>query len=693
MKAEKFTSAVIGFLLALLLSVGAVGCFTTAFSLELKSFGLVILWCAGASAFFAAAYSKKHGGIAVLLALLGLAIYQWQLGEFGEQFWQLVYRVSHIYNEAYHWGVFQLVDTPWNAGRADLPMMALGTILALTAAWSVCRGRGVSLPVGLSLLPLLLSVVVTDTVPEEIFLFPLILGMLLLLLTGNARQNSPRQGNRLTVFAVLPVILGLGILFLAMPREGYTGHADALREQLASFVQSLSLQREEPVKITLPDKKPVVPENINLSTLGRRQDSPEAVLSVTAETGGTLYLRGQDYDVYDGTFWRTSENRVEDFRYDGINLGYVAVETRQELNRMYLPYYPRGGLSLIGGKYNNLRMEISYAFIRTGLPDNWKETADSTDGPSLGGYYLTLPEDTGNAARELLAPILEGCVSRSDMAHAIGEYVRQTAVYDKNTDPMPEGAGDFALWFLGEAETGYCIHFATAATVLLRAAGIEARYVSGYQTSLQSGETKIVTGENAHAWVEYYEPGLKAWLVLDPTPASGQPAPTQETQAQTEPSILPTETTLPKNTPAEETIPPTQWQETEPVPTQPEPEKSLPAWVGRVAGAVLSLILLAMLLEGQVRMRFALRRWDQHRGSPNRQALRRWREAERLGKLLGKVPLEELKDLALKANYSQHTMTETELEIFDRWLEEARQTLKKKPLILRILYRYVFAAI
>lgn len=699
MKTEKFKSAAIGFFLALLLSVGGVGCFTTAFSLHLEHFGKVILWCGAASLFFTAAYSLKHGGIGVLLALAAAAGYQWRLGDFSQQFWQLVYRVSHIYNEAYHWGVFQLVDTPWNAGQADLPMMALGTLLALAAAWSVCREKGTSVPVGLSLLTLLPCVVVTDTVPQEFFLYLLLLGMLLLLLTGTARQENPCQGNRLTLFAVLPVMLGLGILFLAIPKDGYVSHAGAVREQLALWFQSIPQKGDSTLNITLPEEKPLIPETVNLSTLGRRQDSPEEVLSVTAETGGTLYLRGQDYDIYDGTFWRSSKNRVEDFRYDGERLGYVTVETRQELNRLYLPYYPRGGLSLIGGNYDNLRMERNYSFVRTGLPDNWKELADAgnaeSGSPALGGYYLTLPEDTEAGARELLAPVLEGLTSRSDKAHAIGEFVRQTAVYDKNTEPMPEGGGDFALWFLREAETGYCVHYATAATVLLRAAGIEARYVSGYQISLHSGEEKTATGENAHAWVEYYEPGLNAWLILDPTPAQGLPDPTQETQGQTETLPAPTEETPPETQPVEEpTIPqPTQGavQETAPVPTPPEPQKHLPPWAGKAAFTILTVLLLAALLEGQVRLRRSLRRWDQHQGNCNRQALRRWREAERLKKLLDGDAMEELKRLALKAKYSQHTLTEAELEVFDRRLREARFALQEKPLYLRILYRYIFA--
>lgn len=695
MRSETGKTAVVGFLFAMLLSLGAAGCLITAFDLTLESQLRIALWCGGASLFFAAAFSVKHGGILALLAVAGATLWQWRLGDLGEQFWQLVYRITHVYNEAYHWGVIQMVKTPWNAGQADLPMMALGTCLSAAAAWSVCRGKSAAIPVCLGMLPLLLCVVVTDTVPEAPYLYLLILGILLLLLTGTSRQSSPHQGNWLTIFGAVPVILGLGALFLVLPKDGYVGHAEAAREQLASWLQRLPPWTEAEPEITFTQSKPIVPENINLSTLGRRQDSAKKVLSVTAETGGTLYLRGQDYDIYDGTFWRTSENRVEEFGYEGVNLGYVVVETEEALSRMYLPYYPRGGLSLIGGKYDNLRIAASYSFVRTGLPEGWQALASAGGGDTLGGYYRVLPEETETAARELLAPILEGTKTRQDAVYAIGEYVRQSAVYDKNTDPMPEGGGDFALWFLREAETGYCVHYATAAAVLLRAAGIDARYVSGYQVPVKAGETAIATEDNAHAWVEYYEPGLDAWLILDPTPADGRPDPRQETQGQTE-TLAPTvpEETQPETAEMEQTIQTLPQPTFVPAETEPEPEKRpLPSWVRKTVITVCAFLLLGALLEGQYVLRRGLRRWDQSRGDRNRRALSLWREAERLGRLLGQAPPEALEALALKAKYSQHTLTEAELESFRSWLGEAERALGEKPLYLRLWYRYIFAAI
>lgn len=694
MKADKILTAVIAFVLALVLALGAVGCLITAFDLRLESLKNVIFWCALGAFLGALFFSFRHGCLPAALAAAAWIGYQWRLGAFGEALRQLIYRITHVYNQAYHWGVIQLVDTPWDAGTADLPLIALGLLLAAAVTWTVCRGKSGALPVCLSLLPLLICVVVTDTIPSETCLYLLILGQLLLTLTAGARREH--QGTRMTLYAALPVILALGVLFLAIPRDGYVSHADDLRERMSSWFQTLPQKGVDVLESVTVSFQTVDPETVDLASLGKRRDSQVEVMSVTAENGGALYLRGQDYDVYDGTSWHTSPNRVESFGCEGVNLGYVVVQTRQEEENLYLPYYPRDALSLIGGKYENLRIAKEYSFLRYGLPQLWQEKAEGTGRKD---EYLALPEDAEAAARELLAPILEGKTTRVEKAQAIADYVRQSAPYSRDTGPMPPDAGDFALWFLQEGETGYCVHFATAATVLLRAAGIEARYVSGYMKPMRAGETETFTGENAHAWAEYYAPGLDTWIILEATPAEGLPPGDQGSQeTQTVPETLPpmTEGSEPQPQPSA----PTQPAETTPqMPTIPEsqavPEerKSLPGWARKTITVLLILACSWGALEGQRAARQGLRRWKQHHGQPNRMALHLWQETERVAKLLRQPPPEELKALAVKAKFSQHTLTDGELDTFDRWLAQGRAELKGKSRLLIPVYRYVFAAI
>lgn len=80
----------------------------------------------------------------------------------------------------------------------------------------------------------------------------------------------------------------------------------------------------------------------------------------------------------------------------------------------------------------------------------------------------------------------------------------------------PHGIDEF--WF--DRRLGFCEHYASAFVVALRAAGVPARIVTGYQghdAERQDGWT-VVRNANAHAWAEYWLPG-QGWLRADPTAA------------------------------------------------------------------------------------------------------------------------------------------------------------------------------
>src|SRR4029453_18300569 len=65
---------------------------------------------------------------------------------------------------------------------------------------------------------------------------------------------------------------------------------------------------------------------------------------------------------------------------------------------------------------------------------------------------------------------------------------------------------------------GYCEHYATLMTVLLRGGGIPARSVHGFLPGTLDKRTGFETVANsaAHAWVEVYFPGY-GWFMFDPT--------------------------------------------------------------------------------------------------------------------------------------------------------------------------------
>ncbi|MEO8801823.1 MAG: DUF3488 and transglutaminase-like domain-containing protein [Rudaea sp.] len=74
--------------------------------------------------------------------------------------------------------------------------------------------------------------------------------------------------------------------------------------------------------------------------------------------------------------------------------------------------------------------------------------------------------------------------------------------------------------FLFETRRGFCEHYASAFTFLMRAAGIPARVVTGYQGGYYnaSSDYLVVRQSDAHAWSEVWLAG-RGWVRVDPTAA------------------------------------------------------------------------------------------------------------------------------------------------------------------------------
>ncbi|GLQ86991.1 transglutaminase TgpA family protein [Dyella flagellata] len=85
--------------------------------------------------------------------------------------------------------------------------------------------------------------------------------------------------------------------------------------------------------------------------------------------------------------------------------------------------------------------------------------------------------------------------------------------------PAPLGR-DAVDDFLFNTHQGFCEHYASAFTVLMRAAGIPARVVTGFQGGFwnQMGQYLLVRNADAHAWSEVWLAG-RGWVRVDPTAA------------------------------------------------------------------------------------------------------------------------------------------------------------------------------
>lgn len=108
-------------------------------------------------------------------------------------------------------------------------------------------------------------------------------------------------------------------------------------------------------------------------------------------------------------------------------------------------------------------------------------------------------------------------MSDAEKVKAVTEFVRELHPYDVNTAYPPKGV-DFVPWFVNNAESGICVHYAATSMVLLRMIGIPTRYVRGYiDVNSAPGSESVVYASYAHAWFEFFIPEY-GWIMGDATP-------------------------------------------------------------------------------------------------------------------------------------------------------------------------------
>lgn len=722
MKGNKLLSALLYGAIAGIIAVSGAGCIVTAFGFsQAVSFSptrvdmqAVVLWCAGISLVSALIFAKKSGWVALLAvsaAVVGILAVTGMLHEL----YALAYRISVIYDKAYHWGTLpKIISTVETGGMSTVyvvgPSVITGGLVSLCALvilvinWVLRNRASATAALVAGLLPLLLCCVVADTVPAAEYLFLLLAGLILVVFSGTARRRSEKAGVQLTAMLMVPVLLASMLLSHFMPQEAYEKQSEGMLQTMLGWVKDLPFVVQGPDGSLEIAVTGTAPEKVDLTGVGPLTQAKYPVMDVVSSVDQRLYLRGQSFDTYDGKSWTNSDKgtgKEGGWPERGKMLGTVTVRTRGRPGYRYVPYYTAGNKELKNGAVVDASGDREYFYTVIEPAVNGVNPLPSASIVCMT-LYDEIQEDMERIADWALS---EGEGKYTDLkirerkAKIIEEYVRSCAAYSLDTPKVPEDVWDFALWFLQNGETGYCTHFATAAALLLRAADIPARYVTGYVVDVTAGQKVTVTADRSHAWVEYLNDN-NIWTVLDATPGEWmEETPTEPQTQPTEPTTEePTAPTMPENTEPSPTGPsatrpnqPTNPGDTQPTqPGQQEQEVDRSGlwtalkWLAGILGALAAVA-------GQYFLRRQLRRRKLKKGSPNRQALSRWAFVKRMAKLIGQQPPEELYRLAEKAKFSQHTLTEEELARMDGYLERAQQALCKKPWLLRLALRLIWA--
>ena len=129
---------------------------------------------------------------------------------------------------------------------------------------------------------------------------------------------------------------------------------------------------------------------------------------------------------------------------------------------------------------------------------------------------LGLPKSRNPRSRDLAVRLRSVAASDAAYVQSVLDFLR-TGGYEYTLTPQRLGR-DAIDDLLFNTHQGFCGHYASAFVDLMRAAGVPARVVTGYQGGEWNpvGHFLIVRQADAHAWAEVMLPN-RGWLRVDPT--------------------------------------------------------------------------------------------------------------------------------------------------------------------------------
>ncbi|MCY1262473.1 Protein-glutamine gamma-glutamyltransferase [compost metagenome] len=235
-----------------------------------------------------------------------------------------------------------------------------------------------------------------------------------------------------------------------------------------------------------------------------------------------LYWRALTLERFDGRRWSqspgTRQSPPADWRREGEPLRYSIV--MQPSGKPWL-----FALDVAETNEEGVRPMADFRLERRGEINrpllyqvtSWPQALREPQGdPEALRRALQLPPQGDPRTRIWANELKQRHADPQQLVSAVLEHFkRQPYVYTLR--PPPLGADNIDA-FLFDTRRGFCAHYAGAMTFLLRAAGIPARVVAGYQGGElnPAGNYLLVHQFDAHAWVEYWRPG-RGWVSVDPT--------------------------------------------------------------------------------------------------------------------------------------------------------------------------------
>ena len=254
-----------------------------------------------------------------------------------------------------------------------------------------------------------------------------------------------------------------------------------------------------------------------------------------------LYLYGFRGGEYKGGSWDSTDDDTicknidrTEFKKETISQPVYA-STYFKKMYYYINIYMRNSGIVATSNNNKINRKLDVKYVN----DNYKQTIEPyyNSGSKVRDYknvqqlYKAAMTPIYSAVSKSLVPRLTSYVQANPLTSLRDKttFIMYTLLSNTRYTRTPGvmlGSSDIAEDFLFNAQRGYCVHYATVATIMYRLYGVPARYVCGYRLSAedfketdQSTYVAEVSDKKMHAWTEIFIDNY-VWVPVDVTPAS-----------------------------------------------------------------------------------------------------------------------------------------------------------------------------
>lgn len=390
------------------------------------------------------------------------------------------------------------------------PGMALLSVMIVLKLTEVQRVRDALMVVVLGYFIVFASYLYSQDIPHVVMQTPslIFLTAALLVLGHNSEEarvgKSMRRSARL-ILQALPFAILLFVLFPRIPGPLWgvpTASGDAVSglddRMTPGSISNLVLSEEVAFRVRFDDENDIPPPWLR-------------------------YWRGPTLHLFNGrSWWRGFEalSETENYTVRGEPFSYTVMQ--EPTNQPWLFAIP-----LPQDATDDTRLTRDFTFTarypsaqrRQYAVQSYTDYIMSPDLSALEQRWGVQLPDTGNPrTRELVEEWqAEGLDDRAMVERALQYFATQPFYYTLQPRRL---SGDMVDQFLFETREGFCEHYASAFTFMMRLAGIPSRVVTGYQ----GGELNeysgflVVRQSDAHAWSEVWYPE-QGWVRVDPTAA------------------------------------------------------------------------------------------------------------------------------------------------------------------------------